>query len=404
MIFNEPAYLALLAVVVAVFRFIPDQAKPWLLSGTGLAFYWYFSPAFVGILLAELVLVYVLGAVVRRRGDATTLAFAAGLVVTIGLLAFYKYGGLLARTATDVGMVGLPTFEDLCLPLAISFFTFEFVHYLVDARKGTLPSHGAADFLAFALFAPTLVAGPIKRFQGFMVQARSARANAEDIRAGTTRILVGLLKKVVIADTLTLWIEVLGSPDAIAGATRFELIVALIAYSWRIYLDFSGYSDIAIGSARLFGIRVPENFSWPYLATNIAEFWRRWHMSLMSWIRDYVYIPLGGSRCGTARQMLNLMAAFAVSGIWHGAAWNFLGWGLYHGSLVATHRLWTLHVKPRIHLPTPNHPAARLALRYTGLAASGLLTFALVTLGWGLFAMPYSRFLTLLTMLIWWET
>lgn len=404
MIFNEPAYFLVLAIAAVAFRYLPGSAKPWWLFGMGLLFYAYFSPAFVAILLAETLLVYALGWAIRYRPTARTLAFAAGLVVTVGMLVVYKYSGLLLTTASAAGVRGLPSFEQLRLPLAISFFTFEFVHYLADARSGRLPDHGSADFLGFAMFVPTMVAGPIKRFQGFSTQVREAQATPRDVHEGVTRVLIGLLKKVVIADTLTLWIAPLASSDGLAVATRTEIVVALVAYSIRIYMDFSGYSDIAIGSARLFGLRVPENFSWPYLRTNIADFWRSWHISLTSWIRDYVYIPLGGSRCSTARQYGNVLVAFAVSGIWHGAAWNFLGWGLYHGSLLAVHRMWSDGVRPRLaFLPkrdaAPSALGSRLAAG-AGAIAGGVLTFSLVTIGWGLFAMPFGRFVTMLERLV----
>jgi len=399
MIFNEPAYFAFLLIAAVAFRYLPPSARPWWLFATGLLFYAYFSPAFVGILLAEMIAVFALGVLVRK-GPRGTLAFAIGLVIATGMLVVYKYGRLLAGSAAAIGVDGLPGFEQLRLPLAISFFTFEFIHYLVDARKGTLPPHGASDFLGFAMFAPTMIAGPIKRFQGFSVQARFAQADAEDVDAGVRRILIGLTKKVVIADTLTLWIAPLASHEAIQFATRAEIIVALVAYSLRIYLDFSGYSDIAIGSARLFGLKVPENFRWPYLRTNIAEFWRHWHMSLTRWITDYVYIPLGGNRGGTIRQVGTLMASFAVSGIWHGAAWNFLGWGLYHGALMGGYRVYSLHLKPRLARLAPAGERAKRVTAIAGAFAGGVLTFSLVTLGWGLFAMPFSRFVLMLDRLV----
>ncbi len=394
MIFTEPAYFAGLAVAAIVFRFLPRSAKPWWLFATGLLFYWYFSPAFVGVLALEVAIVFALARLAGPRFAPTTrrVALGLGLALTIGLLATYKYAGLITGAPTASALPGV---EDVRIPLAISFFTFEFIHYLVESRRETLPRHGVGDFLGFAFFAPTLVAGPIKRFEGFAEQARAARATADDVSAGVTRILIGLAKKVVLADTLSLWIGLLGSTDAVDFASRGEIIVALVAYSLRIYLDFSGYSDIAIGSARLFGIRVPENFAWPYLAGSIAEFWRRWHISLMRWIRDYVYIPLGGSHCPTWRQVVDLLVAFAVSGLWHGAEWHFVAWGLYHGVLVAGHRVWAREVRPRVMRGGPTSTSVRLAAQ----AASTLATFALVTIGWGLFVMPLDRFWLMLTRL-----
>jgi alginate O-acetyltransferase complex protein AlgI len=253
------------------------------------------------------------------------------------------------------------------------------------------------------MFVPTMVAGPIKRFQGFSEQLPDAETSAGDVDAGIRRILIGLLKKIVFADTINLWTAPLASGAALGGATRADIAVALLAYSLRIYLDFSAYSDIAIGSARLFGLRVPENFSWPYLKRNISEFWRSWHMSLTSWIRDYVYIPLGGNRKGDARRYVNLVTAMAVSGIWHGAGWNFLGWGVYHGVLMALHRFWTsaklfAPIRSRLAPEVATGPAAK-ALKSTGAVLSVALTFSLVTFGWGLFAMPFSRFVQMLQIL-----
>lgn len=419
MIFNQPAYFALLIGSVAVFRLLPAAARPWWLFATGVTFYAHYSPGFVVVLLIEVVLVFALAQAARTQGRIGALALSAGLGIVVAALVAYKYGDLLMKTASAAGAHGLPSFEDLRLPLAISFFTFEFVHYLVDARRRTLPEHSVSDFLAFAMFVPTMVAGPIKRFQGFSQQVREARVSAHDADAGVRRIVMGLAKKLVVADTMTLWIGPLASSSALADASRADIVVALIAYSVRIYMDFSGYSDIAIGSARLFGIRVPENFSWPYLKTNIADFWRSWHRSLSSWITDYVYIPLGGNRCRVGRQCANILAAMAVSGIWHGAAWNFLGWGLYHGVLLSIHRLWRIALT-RWGPVSGSGPvggeggdadrARDGAVRVGGFAhrfvsggvalASGALTFSLVTLGWGLFAMPFSRFLAMLAKIV----
>jgi alginate O-acetyltransferase complex protein AlgI len=216
-------------------------------------------------------------------------------------------------------------------PLAVSFFTFEFVHYLYDVSKGSPPIRSPMQFGAFTFYFPSLVAGPIKRYQPFLatLQEGLGRVSLDDIKMGLVRIAIGFLKKVVIADNLTaaiaFWQPQYGD---LSLAARWMLVSAL---GIRILMDFSGYSDIAIGLGQMMGIRLPENFSWPYFVTNLQEFWHRWHISLSSWIRDYVYIPLGGNRHGVARKAFNALVAFALCGLWHGAAWNFVLWGVYHG-------------------------------------------------------------------------
>ncbi len=394
MIFNEPVYFALLAVAALAFRFLPRSMRPWWIFGTGLLFYAYYSAVFVVGLLVEMVVVYVMG----RRSRESTWQFAIGLGVTIGVLAVFKYLGMLGATARGLaGAIGagtLPTFPQLFLPLAISFFTFEFVHYIVDARNGRLPEHSFAEFLAFAMFFPTMVAGPIKRFQSFLPQLRDAKVGADDVSVGLIRIVVGLFKKIVIADTASLWVTPLLTTAGVRSASSTELVVALVAYSIKIYFDFSGYSDIAIGSAHMFGINVPENFAWPYLRTSIASFWRHWHMSLTSWLTDYIYVPLGGSRHGMWVAIGATLVTFLVSGIWHGAAWHFVAWGLYMGVLVAGYRVWRVGIKQPLlaRAPSLHTGAAGRALSLVGGALGLALTFALVTLGWGLFVMPIDRF------------
>ena len=394
MIFGEWIYAAFLIVAALVYRFLPARARAWWLAACGLTFYAYYSAAFLWLIVAEIALVLLLVREARRH----VWAYAAALAVTIGALVAFKYGNLLSRTlgiaATGLHLPALPEFPRLVLPLAISFFTFEFVHYIVDARAGKLPEHSPSQFFAFALFFPTMVAGPIKRFQAFEPQIASARADAQDLSDGITRITIGLAKKLCIADTVTPLTLPLLSTAAMRAATRAQLVWALLAFAVKIYMDFSGYSDIAIGSARLFGIHVPENFDWPYVRANIAQFWRHWHMSLTSWITDYVYKPLGGNRRGLALTALNSVLAMAVSGLWHGAQWHFLVWGLYHGVMLACYRVWTELAKRPLaeKFPRLATGATGATLRVAGSALGIAATFTLVTVGWGLFVMPVDRF------------
>jgi alginate O-acetyltransferase complex protein AlgI len=260
------------------------------------------------------------------------------------------------------------------LPLGISFFTFEFYHYAWDRRAGKTEAGTLGEYLAFILFFPTMVAGPIKRYQDFLSKLRAGPTPwAEDWEFGITRILAGLAKKFVVADLLTAWTNHLNEHD-IPLAHRPILILWLVAYGLKIYVDFSAYSDIAIGSARLFGIKVPENFNWPYGRRNIQLFWQNWHISLTRWLTDYVYIPLGGSRVSPMRIYLNVMLVMLVSGIWHGAGLNFIAWGIWHGLLLLGHRLWRAWKgEPSTH-PIP-------------VMASRLVTLVAVIIGWAFFCM-----------------
>lgn len=270
-------------------------------------------------------------------------ALSAAMLLSVLALVFYKYThfltlDLLAALSPDWGdrvHAFARAAQPATPPLAVSFFTFEFVHYLYDVRHGAPSIRHPAKFCAFTFFFPSLVAGPIKRYQPFLasLDAGLARVTAADVQAGLLRAAGGFVKKVVLADNLTAAIAYWQPHFAeIPLPARWLLCAAL---GLRILLDFSGYSDMAIGFARMAGIVVPENFNWPYSATSLADFWQRWHISLSSWIRDYVYIPLGGNRHGAARRTANGLVAFGLCGLWHGAAWNFVFWGLYHGAGLA---------------------------------------------------------------------
>ena len=245
------------------------------------------------------------------------------------------------------------------------------------------------EYLAFIFFFPTMVAGPIKRFQEFVPCLREPSTDwATDWNRGITRILGGLVKKFALADLLTSFTNHLNHAD-IAQADRWLLVLWLFAYGWKIYFDFSAYSDIAIGSGRLFGIKVPENFDWPYFRVNIVEFWRHWHISLYRWLVDYVFIPLGGSRGSSLTVCRNIMIVMLVSGIWHGAGLNFVVWGAWHGMLLVIHRVWSRAGKKAdadadttLEGGTVGRGSVWVA-RLTGWA----VTYVAVNLGWAFFAM-----------------
>lgn len=345
MIFTTYWFLIFAALTVLVYWLIPRPAfRLWFLGGACALFHTHFAgPAGVLPILVLMAITYAAG---RSRHRGWCLAAMALCILT---LCFYKYALFLIGAAVqplsptwaDILSTGTRDLLPGAPPLGISFFVFEFVHYLFEIRRGGEPIRSPLRFVLFSIFFPSLVAGPIKRYGQFMgsLDEGCRRFSTDDLACGLCRIGIGYFKKVIIADNLTFFIDQ-NQPhfDAMGLSGRWLFVIAV---ALRILMDFSGYSDIAIGFARLLGVRLPENFNWPYLARNLQEFWQRWHISLSLWIRDYIYIPLGGSRHGIPRRLLNGLIAFGLCGLWHGAAWNFIAWGIYHGvglSVCATYR------------------------------------------------------------------
>jgi alginate O-acetyltransferase complex protein AlgI len=393
MIFNELAYFVLfLLPSVALFHWVSPRFRPWVLSGFGALFFAYFGYLhFGGLAGACCVLLFLWEIVTSRLYRPGSRWCLFGIVQAVFILFAFKYVDFAARALADVtAALHLPAFERparrVWLPLGISFFTFEFIHFAADSYSGKIERSTLADYAAFILFFPSMVAGPIKRYQNFVPKLRAARFDSELAAQGITRILAGLVKKHLLADTFALWAGNLNGAQFFAASPE-QLAWWLLSYGFQIYLDFSAYSDIAIGSGYLFGIVIPENFDWPYGSRNIGEFWRRWHISLGSWIRDYIYVPLGGSHGSENRTATNLIAAFLVSGLWHGAAYNFVIWGAWHGVLLVVHRRWA-RWWPRGRIPDC-------------LAVVG--TFIAVNLGWAFFAMDAHRALITLGRLARWS-
>jgi len=375
----------LLAVLLVYHAALADWSwrKLFLLAASWL-FYATWSPRFLLLLIATTAIDYQLARrIYHVRWGAADPAPAAGrrrarwllvlsLTINLGVLAFFKYGEFLYRTAAALSpLPPVPRLLSIVVPLGISFYTFHSISYVIDTYRGVRPPSGSfTDFALYVAFFPQLVAGPITRWNFFGPQLeRERRVEPAGIEAALFLLAVGFLKKVVCADSLGGFVdEVYADPT---GTSQVEAWVALYAYAFQIYFDFSGYTDIATGAALLLGFRLPENFRHPYLAESPREFWRRWHISLSTWLRDYLYVPLGGSRRGPARNVMSLMITMLLGGLWHGAAWAFVLWGGYHGVLLAAHRL----VSARASGAPPRTPAwLRRAV-----------TFHLVALGWVLF-------------------
>jgi alginate O-acetyltransferase complex protein AlgI len=300
----------------------------------------------------------------------------AGNLLVLGLFKYALF--FLDSVAAALGHVGVRAGTpavNIVLPLGISFFTFEFIHYLVDVHRGHLPVRAPLAFAAFATFFPTQIAGPIKRFEDFMPQLeRAALPDRAMVGQGMEWIVAGLFKKVALADNLAPIVQRGFGPGG-TGLGQADAWLTMLAFAFQIYFDFSGYTDIGRGAAMLLGFRVPENFLRPYLACNISDFWRRWHISLSSWLRDYLYIPLGGNRRHQAR---NLALTMLLGGLWHGANWTFVIWGAWHGLLLVLY--WRIRGRWRSRL-APLGPRWQLP----AAAAARALTLALVTIGWVFF-------------------
>ena len=348
MTFDSLAFLIFLPVVVTVHWLLPHRWRKYWLLAASYFFYMYWNPALIVLLLFSTVVDYCCS-LVMERGDPRYRRFLllVSIIVNLSLLFSFKYLNFFGETVNALcALAGIsyrvPAFN-LILPIGISFYTFQTMSYTIDVYRGKIRAE--RDFVAFALyvtFFPQLVAGPIERAGALLPQLKNERMLCrEDLAAGFQLIVSGFFRKVVIADLCGSFVDrIYGSTDAVDGAA---VTVATILFAVQIYCDFAGYSEIAAGSARLMGVRLMRNFDRPYLSGSIREFWRRWHISLSGWFTDYIYIPLGGSRKGLPRQTLATLVVFAASGLWHGARWTFVLWGLLHALLMVLELLLPQH-------------------------------------------------------------
>ncbi|MCK9580968.1 MAG: hypothetical protein M0Q92_11055 [Methanoregula sp.] len=349
MLFNSIQYpVFLIAVVLLTFAVRKRNYQHILLLLASYFFYALSGEFFLTLLLFISFLTFYCGKWIYSTDNLRykRLYLAISIIGALGILGYFKYYNfaVLGLNQTMAAMnfsVALQVYN-IVLPIGISFYTFHALSYVFDIYRGKMePIDSFTEYALFVSFFPHLVAGPILRAKDFLPQLREkVTFTGDNIKCGVTRIGLGLVKKVVIADNLAYYVNlVYANPDVpIQNSNSFFIIAATILFGLQIYFDFSGYTDIAIGSARIFGFVFPENFNQPYLSSSPQDFWRRWHMTLSSYIRDYIYIPLGGNRKGAARTYLNLIIAFTLCGLWHGAAWNFVLWGAYHGLLLCAHR------------------------------------------------------------------
>lgn len=389
MLFNSYAFLFLFLPVTflgffQIGRYSRPLAALWLFAAS-LFFYGWWNPAYVGLLLASIFFNYAVGTALSREHTLDHFRrkkwiLGLGVAANLGLLGYYKYANFFIANTDTVLNLSLQI-EPIILPLGISFFTFTQIAFLVDAYRGEVKESNFIHYGLFVSYFPHLIAGPVLHHKEMMPQfalPATYRVHWENLSVGLTIFSIGLFKKVVLADGVAPIASHVFAIAANGGTLTFmEAWVGALAYTFQLYFDFSGYSDMAIGISRLFGVKLPLNFDSPYKAVNIIEFWRRWHMTLSRFLRDYLYFSLGGNRKGPVRRYLNLMATMLLGGLWHGAGWTFVMWGALHGVYLVINHAWQ---QVRI--------AMGHDLKHTtplGRFVSMTLTFLVVVIGWVFF-------------------
>ena len=387
MLFNSFQFLIFLPIVFVLYWFVFKERR-WqnlLVVGASYVFYGWWDWRFLGLIALTSLCSYASGILIERyegRRRRRRLVSAANIVLNLAILGYFKYAGFFVENLDRLlqSLLGYQldwVAREVILPVGISFYTFQALSYTIDVYRGNIrATRDVVEFFAFISFFPQLVAGPIERATHLLPQFQRDRhfdyASAVD---GLRQMLWGFVKKIVVADRLATDVNALwGQYEDLPG---LSLLLLGVMFAFQIYCDFSGYSDIAIGCSRLFGISLMRNFNYPYFARDIRQFWQRWHISLTTWFRDYVYIPLGGNRCSWQRAAANVLVVWAISGLWHGAKWTFVCWGLYHALLLITYRL--LKRQGATFRPTGRVASATIAALQTGA------TFLLVVVGWIIF-------------------
>lgn len=355
-----------------------------LLLGASIVFYAWWSVPYLLLLSISISANYLLGSyILSNKNVSNNLALRLGIIFNISLLVYYKYTNFFVDQANELFGANF-TNESILLPLAISFFTFQQIAYLVDCSRGNARKSDFLNYALFVSFFPQLIAGPIVRAQEMLPQImaikKKANISAENLSIGVTLFVIGLFKKVILADSLAVYATpIFDGADHGAYVSSGEAWIGSLAYTFQLYFDFSGYSDMAIGLARMFGFRLPINFISPYKATSIIQFWKSWHITLSSFLQEYLYIPLGGNRHGAWRKSINLMITMFLGGIWHGAGWTFIVWGLLHGIYLVINHAWRSLTKPYLQL------AHRIRPNFIYKTIVWAITFISIVVAWVVF-------------------
>lgn len=375
MVFSSPFFLFLfLPITLIIYWLMPYKVKNYILLIASLFFYSWGEPRFTLVVVASVLIDYFIAKKLPGSAEKSKKRWlAASIFINVGILLYVKYANFFVENLQELyALFGWKPFvwAKVALPVGISFITFQKISYMVDVyRETTAPQRKFTDLLLYILMFPQLIAGPIVRYKDIAVQLTDRQQDDTYARQanGFSRFMVGLAKKVLIANVLAEQVDAIFavSPDFFSTGTAW---MGILAYTFQIYFDFSGYSDMALGLGQMMGFKFPENFNFPYISQSITEFWRRWHITLGAWMKDYLYIPLGGNRVPIPRMYLNLAIVFFVSGFWHGAAWTFIFWGLFHGFFLILDKMFMLKV-----------------LKKMGKLPSTLLTFLVVAVGWVFF-------------------
>ena len=344
MVFSSLTFLLLyLPAVLAVYCIAPQKLRNFVLFVFSLLFYAWGEPVYVGLMIFSTVLDYCCGrAAEKYRGtNKAKAALIISVIVNLGLLCLFKYTDFIITTINGIFGLSIPLLN-LPLPIGISFYTFQTMSYTIDVYRGdTKAQKNIISFGAYVSLFPQLIAGPIVRYQTIAEQI-DHRVHTQDLfSSGVKRFVCGLAKKVLLANNIGLLWNTISQTD-VSKLTAVSAWLGIIAFGFQVYFDFSGYSDMAIGLGRMFGFEFCENFDYPYISSSVTEFWRRWHISMGTWFRDYVYIPLGGNRRGMKIQLRNIAVVWLLTGFWHGAAWNYVLWGIFYGILLIAEKFFLL--------------------------------------------------------------
>ena len=374
MLFSSITFLFIfLPLTLLLYYLVPFRMKNYVMLAASLIFYAWGEPVYIILMILSIILNYFCGQDIYEKRDnarAMKMSLMFGVVMNLLILGFFKYYGLLMDTVNAILPIDIP-YRVLALPIGISFYTFQAMSYLIDVyRKEVKPQENILYFALYISMFPQLIAGPIVRYIDIEEQLKERSINPNKFGEGAMYFIRGLAKKVVLANTFGAVYEQVAAMQMGSFSTLIAWVGA-IAYAFQIYFDFGGYSDMAIGLGKMFGFEFLPNFNYPYIAKSITDFWRRWHISLSTWFREYVYIPLGGNRCTPSRHILNLLIVWMLTGLWHGAQWNFMFWGLYYGVILILEKyLWGSKIEK---LPS---------------AVQHIYAFVLVLFGWVFFFSP----------------